>query len=42
MNDQYNIYKYGAATAYKNAINSEAASLTPNTKEEEKYEEEEE
>lgn len=42
MNDQYNIYKYGAATAYKNAINSEAASLTPNTIKEEKYEEEEE
>lgn len=42
MNDQYNIYKYGAATAYKNAINSEAASLTPNTIEEEEYEEEEE
>lgn len=29
MDDQYNIYKYGAATAYKNAINNEAASLTP-------------
>ena len=28
MNNQYNIYQWGQSTAYKNAINSEAASLT--------------